>query len=162
MASISKTKHSRANLRPFLTPFTKPHTPRPLHYWLTLNSLHSLWGYLNTDTKSVPNQTPNFRCWHQFGISWFQSQHWYQINTNNRKLVAGLIQTFWCWHWFGLGKLKFHTDTKSVSNQHQISGVGTDHFLAPVNSSGIGSDLAPHSLWAVHCNIMYGLHLEPI
>ena len=46
MASISKTKPCRANLRSILTPFTKPHTHHYQHYWLTLSSLHSLWGYL--------------------------------------------------------------------------------------------------------------------
>ena len=37
-------KASRTNLRPILTPFTKPHTHHSQHYWLTLSSLHSLWG----------------------------------------------------------------------------------------------------------------------
>ena len=42
MVSISKNKPHRANLRPILTPFTKPHTHHSQHYWLTLSSLHSL------------------------------------------------------------------------------------------------------------------------
>ena len=46
MASILKTKPRRANLRPILTPFTKPHTPHSQHNWITLNSLHSLWGWI--------------------------------------------------------------------------------------------------------------------
>ena len=33
-ACILKTKPCRANLRPFLTPFSKPHTLHQQHYWL--------------------------------------------------------------------------------------------------------------------------------
>ena len=42
IASISKTKPLRANLRPILTPFTKPHTLCPQHYWLVKISLEAV------------------------------------------------------------------------------------------------------------------------
>ena len=95
MASISETKLPRANLRPFLTPFTKPHTPHPLHYWLTLSSLCSLWGCLENRYQIGAKSTPNYRCWHWFGISRFQSQIWSQISAKS-------TPNFRCWYWFGI------------------------------------------------------------
>ena len=64
MASISKTKACRANLRPILTPFTKPHTHHSSHYWLTLSSLHSLWGYLKSHCHIVAS---NDQCQQLYG-----------------------------------------------------------------------------------------------
>ena len=71
MASISKTKPCRANLRPILTPFTKPHTHHSQHYWLTLSSLHSLWGYLNSHCHIVAS---NYQCQQLHG-SWMAMMH---------------------------------------------------------------------------------------
>ena len=61
-----------------------------------------------------------------------------------------MTSNFQCWHRFGTGNCNLHTGAKSEPNRHQISDVGIEHFLAPVNSSGVGIDLAPHSLWVLH------------
>ena len=71
MASISETKPCRANLRPILTPFTKPHTHHSQHYWLTLSSLHSLWGYLKSRCHIVAS---NDQCQQLYG-NWLAMIH---------------------------------------------------------------------------------------
>ena len=71
MAFISETKPRRANLRPILTPFTKPHTHHSQHYWLTMSSLHSLWGYLNSHCHIVAS---NYQCQQLHG-SWMAMMH---------------------------------------------------------------------------------------
>ena len=106
---------------------------------------------LHTGAKSEPNR-------HQIsnvGTDLAQVTAILTLVPNRSQIGAKSMPNFQCWHRFGTGNSNLKTGAKSEPNRHQISDVGIEHFLAPVNSSGVGIDLVPHSLWA------QGIFLKP-
>ena len=137
MSSISKTKPCRANLRPNLTPFTKPHTNHSQHYWLTLSSLHSLWGYLNSHCHIVAS---NYQCQQLHG-SWMAMMHLHC------HIVASNDQ---CQQLHGNWMAKMCPNCHIVASNDQCSNfVATD--ISFWQCQRVIAKLLPCHCWYIHC-----------
>ena len=134
MASISKTKPCRANLRPNLTPFTKPHTLHSQHYWLTLSSLHSLWGchcYIVASNDQ----------YQQLYGNWMAMMH------PHCHIVASNDQ---CQQLYGNWMAMMHPHCHIVASNDQCSNfVATD--ISFWQCQRVIAKLLPCHCWYIHC-----------
>ena len=160
MASISKTKPCRANLRPILTPFTKPHTHHFQHYW-------KLWA-ASTASEAILSHchivASNDQCL-QLHSNWMAMMlpHCHIVASNDQCLqLHGNIMTMvhphyhtvvsnnQCQQLYGNWMAMMHPCCHIVASNDQCS-----NFVATDNSfwqcQRVIAKLLPCHCWYIHC-----------